>query len=38
VDSDKDGNNFVLDVVMTGNSRTAMDRADAAYTAFLKAH
>jgi len=38
VDSDKDGNDFVLDVVMTGNSKAALDRADAAYTAFLKAH
>jgi hypothetical protein len=38
VDSDKDGNDFVLDVVMTGNSKTVLQRADAAYTAFLKAH
>ena len=38
VDSDKDGNAFVLDVVMSGNSKAALDRADAAYTAFLKAH
>jgi hypothetical protein len=38
VDSDKDSNDFVLDVVMTGNSKAALDRADAAYTAFLKAH
>jgi hypothetical protein len=37
-DSDKDGNDFVLDVVMTGNTKAALDRADAAYTAFLKAH
>jgi hypothetical protein len=37
-DSDKDGNDFVLDVVMTGNSKAALDRADAAYTAFLRAH
>ena len=37
-DSDKDGNDFVLDVVMTGNSKAALERADAAYTAFLKAH
>jgi len=37
-DSDKDGNDFVLDVVMTGNSKAALDRADAAYTAFLKTH
>src|SRR5215469_8248230 len=38
VDSDKDGNDFVLDVVMTGNTKAALERADAAYTAFLKAH
>ena len=38
VDSDKDGNDFVLDIVMTGNSKAALDRADAAYIAFLKAH
>ena len=38
VDSDKDGNDFVLDVVMSGNSKAALDRADAAYTTFLKAH
>ena len=38
IDSDKDGNDFVLDVVMSGNSKEALDRADAAYTAFLKAH
>src|SRR5262249_59905506 len=38
VDSDKDGNSFVLDVVMTGNSKAALDHADAAYAAFLKAH
>jgi hypothetical protein len=37
-DSDKDGNEFVLDVVMSGNSKAALDRADIAYTAFLKAH
>jgi hypothetical protein len=38
MDSDKDGNDFVLEVVMTGNSKAALDRADPAYTAFLKAH
>ena len=37
-DSDKDGNDFVLDVVVSGNSKAALERADAAYTAFLKAH
>jgi hypothetical protein len=38
VDSDKDGNDFVLDIVTSGNSKAALDRADATYTAFLKAH
>jgi hypothetical protein len=38
VDSDRDGNDFVLDPVMSGSSKGALDRADAAYTAFLKAH
>jgi hypothetical protein len=38
VDSDKDGNDFVLDVVMSGSSKAALDRADTAYTAFLRAH
>jgi hypothetical protein len=38
VDSDKDGNEFVLDVVMSGASKAALDRANAAYTTFLKAH
>lgn len=38
VDSDKDGNDFVLDVVMSGNSKAPLERADAAYAAFLKAH
>lgn len=38
IDSDKDGNEFVLDVVMSGSSREALDRADAAYMSFLKAH
>jgi hypothetical protein len=37
-DADKDGNDFVLDVVMSGSSKAALDRADAAYVAFLKAH
>jgi hypothetical protein len=32
------GNHFMLDVVMSGNSKAALDRADGAYTAFLKAH
>ena len=37
-DSDKDGNDFVLDVVMSGSSKAALDRADATYVAFLKAN
>jgi hypothetical protein len=37
IDSDKDGNEFVLDVVMSG-SKEALERADAAYMSFLKAH
>ena len=38
IDSDKDGNEFVLDVVMTGADKSALDRAEADYVAFLKAH
>ena len=38
IDNDADGNEFVLDVVMSGASKAALDRANAAYTAFLKAH
>jgi hypothetical protein len=37
-DTDKDGNVFVLDVVMSGSSKQALDRADAIYVAFLKAN
>lgn len=37
-DTDKDGNSFVLDVVLTGGDKKAIDSADKAYTAFLKAH
>lgn len=37
IDGDKDGNEFVVDVVMTGNSKTALDRADKDYVGFLKA-
>jgi hypothetical protein len=37
-DSDKDGNDFVLDVVMSASSKAALDRADATYVAFLKAN
>jgi hypothetical protein len=38
MDTDKDGNDFVLDVVMSGKSKAALDRAEAAYIGFLKAH
>ncbi|MGH6777824.1 MAG: hypothetical protein ACRECL_07425 [Bradyrhizobium sp.] len=38
VDTDEDGNEFVLDVVMTGGDKAALDRADGAYIAFLKAN
>jgi hypothetical protein len=38
IDSDKDGNEFVLDVVMTGSDKTALDHAEKDYIAFLKAH
>jgi len=38
VDSDKDGNTFVLDVVLTGLDKAALDRAEKDYIAFLKAH
>jgi len=38
IDNDKDGNEFVLDVVMTGTDKAALDRAEQDYVAFLKAH
>lgn len=38
IDSDKDGNEFVLDVVMSGVSKEALDGANEAYLSFLKAH
>jgi len=38
IDSDKDGNEFVLDVVMTGGAKAALDSVDKDYVAFLKAH
>jgi hypothetical protein len=38
IDSDKDGNEFVLDVVMTGADKAALDRVEKDYVAFLKAH
>ena len=34
----KDGNEFVLDIVVSGSSKQALDRADATYVAFLKAN
>jgi hypothetical protein len=37
-DSDKDGNQFVLDVVLTGLDKAALDHAENDYVAFLKAH
>ncbi len=37
-DNDHDGNEFVLDVVMTGRAKKDLDRADKDYAAFLKAH
>ncbi len=37
-DSDKDGNEFVLDVVMTGLNKAALESAEKDYIAFLKAH
>ncbi len=38
MDNDKDGNKFILDVVMSGSSRQALERAKAYYVAFLKAN
>ncbi len=38
IDADKDGNEFVVDVVMTGNSKKALDRAEMDYVGFLKAN
>jgi hypothetical protein len=38
IDTDKDGNEFVLDVVMTGADKAALDSAEKDYVAFLKAH
>ena len=36
IDSDKDGNEFVLDIVMTGSTKKALDRAENDYVGFLK--
>ncbi len=38
IDADNDGNEFVLDVVMSGRAQKDLDRADKDYVAFLKAH
>lgn len=38
IDGDTDGNEFVLDVVMTGGDKAALDHAEKDYIAFLKAH
>lgn len=38
LDDDKDGNQFVLDVVMTANSKKALARAEKDYLGFLKAN
>ena len=38
IDSDRDGNEFVLMVVMTAREKKALDRADGAYKAFLRAN
>ncbi len=37
-DSDKDGNNFFLMVALTGMDRKAIDQAEPAYHAGLRAH
>lgn len=38
IDDDKDGNQFVLDAVMSANSKKALEGAEKDYVAFLKAH
>ncbi len=38
VDADKDGNEYVLQVVMTGRAKKQLDLAEKDYIAFLKAH
>jgi hypothetical protein len=38
IDDDKDGNQFVLNVVMSGDSKKALDRAEKDYLGFLKAY
>jgi hypothetical protein len=38
IDDDQDGNQFVLDVVMSASSKKALDSAEKDYVGFLKAH
>jgi len=38
IDNDADGNEFVLDVVMTGATKAAIEGAEKDYIAVLKAH
>jgi hypothetical protein len=38
LDSDKDANEYVLMVVMTGRSKKALERTSEPYNAFLRAH
>ena len=38
IDRDKEGNDFFVMVALTGRHKAEIDRAMAAYTAFLKAH
>lgn len=38
LDSDKDGNDYVLTVVITGSAKKFLERADEPYKAFLRAH
>jgi hypothetical protein len=38
VDADKDGNEFVLEIVMSASGKQALDRAEKDYVAFLKAN
>jgi len=38
LDTDKDGNEYVLTVVMTGRSKKGLEQADRPYKEFLRAH
>jgi hypothetical protein len=38
VDSDNEGNDFVLQVVMTGRSKKEIDKADGSYRTLLRSH